>query len=772
MPLRDATLLILALVGLTSPGLADTAMLPTPPRPVAAWTPPPTDLPRFLVRATTALFEQGLADPRGCEYRRIQVAVGSVWGGQGADVWTSGWVLPAEDGHAQRRAVAWSGLVYPLKQLGDAANLDADVRALQEAAAPPNDRRGGRGSFHVFGTNNEASSIAVESLHPIKVCLLLRLGRARLAEAVWAAGIGPAKKPASGRIDTTNYGISYLTLATDLAWYRFDRALGAHMRRDDETALSELRALDALVKAVEAKADAMGYDRPARQARPGKVVPYIDFVNQLPEFLADQERRGRERADADAARRDRNKVANLIRALDQVDVRQWGQPGAVVLGQSPTIKDLIAEGDAAVEPLIAAFRSDNRLTRSVAFHRDFTRQRTILRVDQAIFTALTGILKTTNFAPPGPAETDAALPTRKALADEIQAYWEKNRAVPLVERWYRTLADDQAGGKAWLEAAGSIIRPENVRLIAGGGAFTVTEASPLARGERPVMRGEALRRGHEPTVAALMALRVETMLKTPEGQRFEMMDSCRMATMLLEWDPAAALPTLRDLTRICRDRYAVPAVSHTWERQNLALSIVRFTLARDRGGDADAIREYADWVKATRPEFLEEKAVQVLAPLLDRPDEPTLASAAAWLFGDPQSHWVPLLGRPGSRPNFHVVELVSSRLLDIPAFRALIVKSLDDRTPVGTVELNDNGGATIKLEGTSQGPFPTERDPDAPAPGSAIAIRACDLYGFRLATLAGAPRFRVWWPESKRNAALIELAGFLKQRPRRSGPIP
>ena len=66
------------------------------------------------------------------------------------------------------------------------------------------------------------------------------------------------------------------------------------------------------------------------------------------------------------------------------------------------------------------------------------------------------------------------------MAEQIQAYWEKNRAIPLVERWYRTLADDQAGNAAWLEAAGNIVQPENVRTIPGGGAFTVTEAASQA----------------------------------------------------------------------------------------------------------------------------------------------------------------------------------------------------------------------------------------------------------------------------------------------------
>src|SRR5437879_796540 len=55
--------------------------IPDPPRQREPWTPPETTLPKFLVRASATLFEQGLADPRGCDYRAIEIGVGSVWGG-------------------------------------------------------------------------------------------------------------------------------------------------------------------------------------------------------------------------------------------------------------------------------------------------------------------------------------------------------------------------------------------------------------------------------------------------------------------------------------------------------------------------------------------------------------------------------------------------------------------------------------------------------------------------------------------------------------------
>ena len=65
---------------------------------------------------------------------------------------------------------------------------------------PVRDGRAGEPSaFGGFGTNDEAYPVSLEGLHPIKVCLLLRLGRADLAETVWAAGTGRPRDAEIGR---------------------------------------------------------------------------------------------------------------------------------------------------------------------------------------------------------------------------------------------------------------------------------------------------------------------------------------------------------------------------------------------------------------------------------------------------------------------------------------------------------------------------------------------------------------------------------------------
>jgi len=410
--------------------VAEEPILPVPPQQNVPWTPPKNRLPRFLESTTATLFEQGLSDPRGCDYRVITLKVGSVQGGH-REVETGGWVLPGDDGK-RRYAVAWNGLVYPLISVGRPIDLANDILAMLGAAelgrVGTTRRRSGQSRFNGHDAISEEACVSVETMLPMKVCLLLRLNRADLAEAVWATGTGiPTPEGPRPRIDLKMYGITYLTLAQDLAWYQFDRAICAHMRGDDALALADARMLTSLRRAVELKADAMGFPRENPRFNGGKFIPHLKFLDQLPELLDDQERRAKERAEAPEKPRpdgSENPIAAAIRDLDQIAVLQWGQPGTVDLGESPIIKDLIAQGAAAVQPLIDDYRKEKRLTRSVEFGRGSLRNRTILHADRAAYAALAGILETEDF---GPAPPPGKPRTRQEVADQIQRYWDQNQ---------------------------------------------------------------------------------------------------------------------------------------------------------------------------------------------------------------------------------------------------------------------------------------------------------------------------------------------------------
>ena len=360
------------------------ATLPVPPRQNAPWTPPKSDLPTNYVSATARLFAQGMADPRGCEYRVIEVGTGNVWSGDGGIVETHGWVLPG--GGAQKFAVAWNGLVYPVVSVGTNADLEADMAMMETNRFE-----------RWYSAIPEGTFVSQNSPLSIKGCFLLRLGRAELAEHFWLAqerGIRNSQNQMQRRMleqnpSMTNGKVSastneikisqvdpYLTWVTDWAWAMFDRTTCAHARGDEKLALLTARQLAATQPQIETECAKRGLKRQAywESSRQGQLQPYLTFLGPLPELLADLERRDLEGSHISLITEgitnvtdQTERITRLIRDLDLVGARQWSQPGGVDTAGEPTVKALIHEGDAAVGPLLDCLEQDKRLTRSVSF---------------------------------------------------------------------------------------------------------------------------------------------------------------------------------------------------------------------------------------------------------------------------------------------------------------------------------------------------------------------------------------------------------------------
>ena len=172
---------------------SDADLMPDPPAQKRAFAAPTnTKLSQSFVTATAALFELGLADPRDCEYREVEIAVGDIWSGDGGVIKVHAWVLPAATSkatNAQRFAVSWNGLIYRTVSLGEKADLQADVKSIctsdeEKRAASKANRRGFSPRFE--GAVGESRSASERTLLPIKACLLLRLGETALAERVWS----------------------------------------------------------------------------------------------------------------------------------------------------------------------------------------------------------------------------------------------------------------------------------------------------------------------------------------------------------------------------------------------------------------------------------------------------------------------------------------------------------------------------------------------------------------------------------------------------------
>jgi hypothetical protein len=736
--------------------------LPVPPRQKQPWKEPSTTLPRVFVRASESLFEAGLADPRGCPYREIEVGTGSCWSGDAGVVPTHGWVLPSHRGEKQRFAVCWNGLVYPVVSVGKPADFQADVRALLKADQEVR-ARAGEDFYRFRNAYPEAMSVSHRTLLPVKACLLLRLGKVGLAQEVWKAWVAGMKEDTND--DAVHLRDPYLMLATDWVWARFDRAVCAHMRGDDRLALLDARALTRIHQAVEK--EAARHDFPRNEV-PGQVEkpPYLNFLDQLPDLLRDQERRARKKptakvpADADRARR----IAALIDQLDEVAARQWGQPGGVNLAFDPTVQALIKEGDAAVEPLLTCLEEDTRLTRSVHFWRDFSRHRSLLGVHEAAYVALVGILDTSFFgvASTGDNLTSRGLEGRKKVASAIRAYWNRFGALPPEERWYLILSDDRASPGHWMQAAGNIVQPVDVFLTRGStfGSNLVT-IPEREKGERPRLRGEKLRNKKNPSVTELFIRRINILSRSGKpGSEwlYRMGDACRLVDYLVDWDPHSALPVLRKQVQRCRD-YLAREGKDSDSFGILGPAIARFTRARLKAGDDRALDDYAEWIQTVGPKSASHSFTKVLRPMWEHPTHPAIRAAARALFTAP-SPWTRRFLRA-----FNTHELAITPLVGVAGFRDRLLVELTDRRRAGKMTLNEQGIGWPEVEGAYSGGsgVHSRGDPLAPKPGVESIFRVCDFYAWQLSKLEGAPRCELYWPEKARDQGVAACIAFVKK---------
>jgi len=740
-----------------------------PPKQSAPWRLPETRLPKTFASATTVLFAQGLADPRGCEYREVDVATGSCWQGDGGVRTVHGWVLPAKEDEKQRFAICWNGLVYPISQIGKKADLRADaggaIRDDEERRAKQAKERPDFPFYRHRGAISERRSVAHRSMLPLKACILLRLGEIESAERFWEGWTAGMQKGTND--DSTHLADPYIMLATDWTWALFDRAVCAHMRGDDNLALVSARTLVPIWEKVEAEAERRGFERPyaPREKADPKHLPFLEPIHML---LADQERRAKARAadppgaEAGVGEDKKARIARLIRSLEGVSARQFAQPGGSVTA-------LIKMGDAAVEPLLDCLESDNRLTRSVQFHRDFFRHRSLVGVHEAAYVALAGIQQTSflGVTCPGGSLSSRGETGRRQVADEIRAHWERFRGVSLAERWYQILADDEMHPKQWLQAAVGVVRPADVRVYPGG-TFSggIIVHSDRKRGEEPGLRGEVLRAKTDPSVTALMAKRAADLGLEGDGRPSSATDrmrtSCDMALHLAKWDPAGAVPTLRDLSGTCRDRlHSSPFGGE--EAIMLATYWARMASARTMAGDEAALGEYMDWLQKAGLGKVSSYMANVFRPLWEFRNRPVVAVAADRIFNSPDSAWRGFLGEGGEPIGHYAAELFNAPLICVPAFRHYVLRRLGDRTEAGTVTISASGQMVAKAPGGWPSHSTTyPGDPLWPGPDKEVPFRVCDLYAHLVAGLHGTPQIKLYWPEKERDRAVRACASFLK----------
>ena len=446
--------------------------------------------------------------------------------------------------------------------------------------------------------------------------------------------------------------------------------------------------------------------------------------------------------------------------MQNVDARQWGQPGGVSLAGDKRVQALVGRGKVAVEPLLGALENDDRLTRSVSFRRDFFRSRELISVSSAAYAALSDFLHV-NFK-----SSDAkGQPLSSAqMAQQIRVYWKKMGDLSPAERFYATLKDDNAGKGAWMQAAANIVQPGDVEIH--GSWMTIPNRKP---GQKIKLRGETLRDNRSPSVAQLLAKRSDDIAALRPTNLFLFRDAGQMALYLADWDKTAAIPVLKK--RLAR-AYSIGAQTHdVLAYDNPAKTygdvIVKMTLARARAGDETSYDEYAKWLLKADLKF-SSGAEKLQKPLIQGASRPSVARAVDTLFNDPKSPWSNIFAR---RNGFWLPEFWQSPLAMTQGFRKQALRGLADKSAGGTITFNPRKDwnsqmeAQIKMGGSHMGFRGSNGDAATPPPGQERAFRVCDAWAYFYAKHQQGPKIQLFWPRSKRDAAVAACRNWLKLRP-------
>ena len=714
-----------------------------------------------------------MADPRGCEYREIEVVVGDVWQASGIALKTHGWVLPAVKGALTNYAIGWNGLVYPLVSKGGPASAENDARAMVPQMTHNMALNNNFGNLRGQAFASEEYCMTPQWLTPSKAAMIFRFAPPALAEECAL---------------TMRKNDSFLLLAEDRLWTLFDRAICALIRDDDDLAFVSALNLAQARKTLEAEAKARGLPEQflipgASVAKPGSFFPFLEPLDGL---LRDQERRHERKTPLRDPAKIADKGERIAALIDQLENIAGGQAGRSFLDydllRNPTVQALLSEGWDAVEPLLQCYEHDDRLTRMVPVSHFIggggtsRLVRKIIGVRAPAYAALEGILETTQFAPnfsrDETPEEKASIYKNTAAA--MRAYWTKYRGLTREERLYAILKDEDGN---WLEAASIIVQPTNQPIVPFIGWNSVPWASPLNLDDPMPMRGESLRSESNPSVSELMIRRVNEIAargrgKISDGATDDARDlntACDLSLCLAKWDTKAALPTIQKVTALAIAKLDPKHPSSLVSHMELSGQLPALIAFRARAGDKAALAEYARWLKSSDPGVCFLQIRQMLAPLREFPTDSAWRSVWKFLFDEKNSPWFKFLltnsspdPRGMSAPFFNLEEFFGTPIINNSLFRKFVVRLLNDKSPCGKI-MGDSGGywLTEQISISRQFGYTVSPPPD----GENIdgtAFRTCDFYAWLLSNrISGAPVFQLYWPEEQRDRAILELTRML-----------
>jgi hypothetical protein len=442
------------------------------------------------------------------------------------------------------------------------------------------------------------------------------------------------------------------------------------------------------------------------------------------------------------------RIAALIAALDDINVtaphhRSFNEP---TLWNDWRVQGLVAIGEPAVPALIAAFETDDRRTRSVAYPS--VREPIVMILRMILQVQTVGSLSSAELLgyPAGPGAN------LKTACANLRAYWAANGKVPFDERMMKVITDPASSEGDCSQAISNLVGRNEEYPTGWLGELFVT---PLAEKFTNPTAAEAI-------LAALERHRKAAARAGEPGHQRRWRSN--------RYDPLEMLVQLGD-------RRIAPALEKLAGEQSDTASRIRFARAALRLGRSSALRAVAREVEtgtfklpppaagAAKPLWLDDRIEElgdVIVELIGTRAE--FAERALWALADPKHPLhrgaVALLVRNSTYQGD------DDRVFRHPFWIAAARAGLEDTTPTGRVFKFEDGRVVSDEGGTTRGMgLPDELD-SPELRRDKVAERVCDRLALRLSrSVAGAPEFHALRADSEELlAGVAEFVGRYGRR--------
>ena len=664
--------------------------------------------------ATTLEGLSFLFDPRGSQRVEVRRTVRSVWGGSGKEI-AEGWLVVGKDGARVHFA---DGASMPAQAKEAITNVDFLARCKERYDAAPkkeDDNPFGRMKRTAVGDPGADDLAMAAWLH--------RLGQDELA----ARALAEARKQKGDPVKNLRAGLRLVGGLPGSCMF---------MLRADEEALADGQRLLRLYP-----------DEAASEYK--QAVLIVADLKRRQDGGAFGKAPTDKLPDGFEAWPAAKKAAYLIAALDEVDARQQSQPGGVDLATDRRVDALIRLGDAAVPALLDAFESDERLTRSVHFWRDFARIRTVIQVREAELTALMSILRVQVFQPAGTGDnfTGRGEEAAKSTAKRLRDHWKTYGQFPFDERMMKILADPRTKFEERREAAVNLATLTQERRL-GTTVWTGRRGKDLSNLPNP-----AIAKFKDPTTAEAIVAAMEADLAAFDASPAKESSNRDYLRSRIEQQYMASLAELGDKRAAPFAAQRSANAASTLDRQQWA------SVAKELG-DPQPFRKFAEDFAAGKTEPMETEAERAvltrLVTVLVGDGTPEADRALASL-ADPRHP-----AYPGA-----LMQLLDGRSRGFeaqawhhhPFCLAILRRCLDDKTPTKTTYSIEKGTFWEKsgyLSSDKGIPLPLS-DPETPR--EQVTVRVCDSAAMRIREMVpGMPAFHPMLKDADERLARLKEA--------------